>query len=195
MAQEHAPHRVMRLAATRGIHGAALERLLRDRPGRLQVAEHEAKRDCDPQPADGHLAAPIGSRQREHAIEILLDFDRGIPATGVQRDGQAGAQRQLLLVAIPSGRQPLDDRQRMRQAADCFLGCRQAGGDGGGPFEKRNGTSRLTAAIEMSGNRRAHIVEAIGKEKLHRPGRSADGSDAGAPVRCRCTPLRGCGRG
>ena len=157
----------MGFAAARRIDGGACERLLGNGARRLQVAEHEAKRKRRPQPSNRHLSAPVGCRQQEHAIEVLLHFNRRVAAAGIQRDRQAGAQRELLLVAIPSRRQSVDDRQGVRQAAHRLLRGRQAGGDGGRTFEERHGTRRLSAAIEMSGNRRAHVIQAVGKEQLH----------------------------
>ena len=39
-----------------------------------------------PQPSNRHLSAPVGCRQQEHAIEILLHFNRRVATAGRQRD-------------------------------------------------------------------------------------------------------------
>ena len=151
-AQQGAAHRMMRFAAARRVGYAGRERLLRHLARALQVAEHEAKRKGYPQPAHGHLSAAVGERQQEHAIEVLLDFRRRIAAPGVQRNREARSQRQLLLVAIASRRQRLDERQRMGQTADRLFTRRHARGDGGSTLEKRHCPGRLPPTIEVHGD-------------------------------------------
>ena len=139
--------------------------------------------NADPQPAHGHLAAPIGARQREHAIEVLLDFRRRIAAAEfsatdrLERSASSCSSR-----SRPAGSRSTSDSACVRQRIASSLADTRVG-DRGRAFEKRDRTRRLTAAIEVHGNRRAHVVEAIGEQQLHRPARCADGSAAGAPVR------------
>jgi hypothetical protein len=90
--------------------------------------------------------------QREHAIQVLLDFGRRIAARGVQCNREARAERELALVAILSCRQRLEQRQRVHQTPNRFLVGRHARGDRGRAFEKWNRTCRLAAAIEVDRN-------------------------------------------
>jgi hypothetical protein len=55
----------------------------------------------------------------------------------------------------------------VRQAPDGFFIRGHACCDGRGALQKWHGTRRLTSAIEMHGDRRAHVIEPIGKQELH----------------------------
>ena len=163
--------------------------------GGLHVAEDEVHGPQPPQPAHRRLAHPERCAKRHDAFEVRLDLRRRVSACRGERGRHGAADGQLAFVAVARGRQCANQRKRVREATNGLLGRGHTRCDLGGALEERDRPERLSASIEMHGDRGAHARRDRARTTARAPGRCGDESAAGAPAPAPRRPLPGCGRG